>query len=114
MNILGRWNKILVEKDGANIIVTAYKIGRKGSKAPWDIYYKYQNRWITPFEQKIKNWKDSSLGNQLKYVYGDFESTSLLRNLIYDKNPLLKLISKDKSVFSGTYMPVPLNLKVSE
>lgn len=84
-------------------MVHAFKVGREGTKAPWEIYYKYNGRWITPFEQRIKGWKALDLNAILRFTY----SALKMEHLIYRNNPLLQMIPKGSS-WSGAYLKLPI------
>ena len=49
-----------------DVTVEVYEVGRKGTKSPSDYYYRYENRWITPYEQKKRGWANLTLNNYSK------------------------------------------------
>ncbi len=101
MNILGqKTGKVL--HSGKTITVEMFVIGRKGWKAPRDVYLKYDGRWITPFEQRRREWTIPA--SFLLWMIYCGES---YKDLIYTKNPFLELIPKDTN-WGGKYIPVLL------
>lgn len=104
MNIRAQ-RKAKVRFRGQQVEVEAFVIGRKGWMAPTYIYLKYQGRWITPLEQRVRDW-ELPIALSLLFLYAG----EPIKNLIYDRNPFLELFPKE-SDWAGHYVPVPLRIK---
>ncbi len=88
--------------DGQWFWAEVFESGRDGTMAPQTWYWRIHNRWVAPYEQRLR-WFPIPLNDRLKLAY----SGPLIRDLLYDANPLLKLIPKNDS-FAGKYYPTPL------
>ncbi len=82
--------------------VEVWTATRGGNKSPVTTYYRYNNRWITPYERRAKNIPDPDINWCLTNFYDD----SCLTELVYSENPLFKLVAKEDG-FKGVYFPIP-------
>jgi hypothetical protein len=74
--------------------IEVWTTSRDGSHSPLMILYKYKGRWITEFEQKHRQWRLINIGILFKALYS--RPANVLKDLVYDHNPFLKMISKIK------------------
>lgn len=95
---------ILIHYKGQKVKAEAYEFSRQGSLSPTSLYFKYQNRWISPLEQKTKgHWLvDSTITGLFKLYYGCPEKWQEQ----VKANPFLALIKKENSF--GAYVPIPV------
>lgn len=92
-------------KDNQYLTIDVHLIKRRGTKAPYYIYYKCSGRWITPYEQHRRNWPPLPMPVLFKLFY----SGTLITNLIHHNNPLLAILPKN-DIFTGSFYPIPLIL----
>ncbi len=90
---------------GAFVLVDFYESGRGGTKSPLFWCYKYNGRFITPFERRVRGWDDPSMVQWLKIIYDSVDSPNI-RDLLYERNPFLELIPKGE--FVGSLYPIPI------
>lgn len=87
--------------------VEVWAFSRNGSKSPTLVCYKYNDRWISPFEQHVRSWEEIPLTFFFR-IYYDRPGAIRIKDLLYVENPFLKLIPKDTP---GGFFPVPLVYK---
>jgi hypothetical protein len=90
-----------------NLTVEVWSTSRGGTHSPIVFYLKYKGRWVSPYEMRLR-WQHKDLLSwlmnlTLKALY----SGPMLKDLIYEENPFLKLIPKNDG-FAGKSFPVPL------
>ncbi len=71
---------------------------RGGSKSPCFIYLKHNGRIITPYEQRLRGYQ-----LPLTALFLCLYNLDLIKDLVYQRNPLLEMIPKDT-----TWQPVKL------
>lgn len=86
---------------GINSYVEIWETSRGGTKSPSTLYYRYNNRWISPFEQKIRNWEGISLTILFKLVYSDS-----IKDLIRSDCSIFNTIKKYELISNYYYIPV--------
>lgn len=100
---MNRMFKVLDPK-GLTIFVSIIGYGRKGTQSPITRILVHNGKRITPYEQRIRGWK-IPLSTIFELTYRDIK----IKDLTYNKNPFLTLISKTND-FVGHYVTVPLKL----
>lgn len=84
--------------DGVKQSIPARVYGREGYDAPKLVMIYLSNKWMTPFEQSLKNIEFTQVG-----LLGIVCDPKLIRKM-FDKPSLLNFIPKDEC---NWYIPVP-------
>lgn len=84
--------------------VEVWTQGRNGTMAPVTHYFRYNNRWVPPIEYLAKYELNMSIWLRIYYCGAN------MADLIYNYNPLFKMISKSDA-FKGATMPLPSQFK---
>lgn len=82
--------------------VEVWEATRGGTKSPVSQYYRFQNRWITPFEQDL--YVQLTFGDLFKLVYH-----APIQDLISESNTFINLISKETNV-GIPFPPIPMKV----
>jgi hypothetical protein len=64
-----------------------WSTGRGGTKSPTSFYYRFEGRFVSPFEQRVRVWPNIHgvlINSVLRKVYKPY-----LKDLIYQDNPFL-------------------------
>lgn len=93
-------------RNGVEHTVEVYQASRLGTKSPMTFYYKFNGRFITPFEIKIRKWSGLTFTILLKATYSNVD----MEAIFMQRNYLLENIQKTQK-WVGGFLPIPVELK---
>lgn len=96
---------VTVTFKGQSVKADVEEWGRKGTMSPTTFIIVYKGRRIVPYARRRDDW-ELGLNFLFMITYSD-----AMHDLIYKENPLLRMISKDRSSGSMYHQPVILGVE---
>lgn len=66
-----------------------YVTGRDGSRSPFTVWVKFRDRWVSPFERRMRKWPEIKNSILMNYML----------KRIYKNQPVMQVISQHNPIF---------------